>query len=70
MSDDYKNGYRDGFKDGFEAAKKQVQKTQIPVVGIVTDIVSSCPKCNISFKGPMGYVCGRSDCPNFQVTCL
>jgi hypothetical protein len=66
MSDDYKKGYRDGFKDGFEAAKKHnpVIPTQI------TDIVSTCPKCNISFKGPMGYVCVRSDCPNFQVTCL
>jgi hypothetical protein len=65
MSDDYKKGYREGFRDGFEAAKKKVQAP-----AQITDIVSSCPKCGAKFKGPMGYVCGRSDCPNFQVTCL
>lgn len=68
MSDDYKKGYREGFCDGFEAAKKH--NPVIPTKLNLSDMSTTCPKCSVSFKGPMGYVCGRTDCPNFQVTCL
>lgn len=29
---------------------------------------NSCKVCGMKFDGPMGYVCGRTDCPS-GVTC-
>lgn len=29
---------------------------------------TSCPKCGLDMRGPMGYVCNRQDCPFPTVT--
>lgn len=67
-SDDYKQGWY----DGFQAAQKDITRiypTTLPTQQPFTvKPWYGCAICNMDFKGAMGYVCPRPDCPS-RVTC-
>jgi hypothetical protein len=61
--DGYNNGHKDGYQKGWHAARIQ-RDTYVP------KDEGKCPKCGMTLKSPMGYVCNSPNCPTFmQVTC-
>ena len=82
---DYAKGFKDGFAAGLEEGKKIVEdqwrlekikelekSLPNPIKWPYTtqEIKEKCPKCGISLKGVMNYVCSSPNCPTFpQVTC-
>ena len=72
MSDEYKKGFREGFEEGFKSAERLLSRGVMPRPAQPFSgdpNFCGCQVCGMSWKdGPMGYVCGRLDCPT-RSTC-
>lgn len=81
----FKDGFAAGLEEGKKLVEDQWRKEQIKKIEDdlhklpkpqprLDDYIfggkEKCPKCGISLKGVMNYVCSSPNCPTFpQVTC-